>query len=131
MILRSGISGSLPIPLAEIERHLFIKEGESTHFNLGALRNFLNSKIENPANENVWWSYNRERHTVDTMVYAGGWWDWKSTAEYWGTKPEKFGMLGRPVHHLKNVCWIYLDIIAENCISLGFQYRLYLLHGFE
>jgi hypothetical protein len=63
--------------LVEIERHLIQKKGESAHFNLGALRNFLQSNIENPADKNVWWSYDRERNTMDTLVYAGGWWAWK------------------------------------------------------
>jgi hypothetical protein len=40
-------------------------------------------------------------------------------------------MLGKPVNHLKNVCWIEMDISAENCIPVGFNYRLYLLHGVE
>ena len=37
---------------------------------------------------------------------------------------------GKPIPHLKSVCWLDGSITLSGIIS-GFKYRLYLLHGFD
>ena len=40
------------------------------------------------------------------------------------------GTFGKPIPHLKSVCWLDGSITLSGIVS-GLRYRLYLLHGFD
>ena len=77
----------------------------------------------------MYWRYDKERKTVNTLVYGGDTWAMKYDTRYWDVLPSAKGIIGREVPYLKTVCWVEINIAAENCIPMGFKYRLYLLHG--
>jgi hypothetical protein len=74
--------------------------------------------------------YNAERLTFDSLAYNGGWWTWKNDPNYWDTVNLPSNTFGKPIPHLRSVCWLDGSISLSGIVS-GFRYRLYLLHGFD
>ena len=67
----------------------------------------------------------------ETIGYANEFWAWKNNTKYWETVDNMPGaVLGKPIHHLKSVCWFGPYVSASQVLPC-IKYRVYILHGIE
>ena len=77
------------------------------------------------------YTYRRYRPDIgnfETLGYAGHGWAWKNDSRYYEDQKRDDSTFGRPVSHLKSVCWF--DPFAEiHNVIPGGRYNLFLLHA--
>jgi hypothetical protein len=62
---------------------------------LAKVKKFVKEINQCSSDSNILWRYQKGKNAVNTIVYAGGWWDWRDNTTYWGEKPASVGTLGR------------------------------------